>query len=152
VIADLNDWFGRLVKENDPQFRHTLEGPDDMRPISAAPSRQCRWRCRRSTGGSGWVPGRESTLFDAGRRRARREVLLHLLGEWQRGARLTIKAMRWSVVLLGMAAMAARAAAGPGDRPGGGDAAAGPLNAITDVAGVRVGHPRSSAARRCAQG
>lgn len=30
VIADLNDWFGRLVKENDPNFRHTLEGPDDM--------------------------------------------------------------------------------------------------------------------------
>ena len=30
VIADLNDWFGRLVKEGDPHFRHTLEGADDM--------------------------------------------------------------------------------------------------------------------------
>jgi secondary thiamine-phosphate synthase enzyme len=30
VIADLNDWFGRLVQERDPHFRHTLEGPDDM--------------------------------------------------------------------------------------------------------------------------
>jgi secondary thiamine-phosphate synthase enzyme len=30
VVADLNDWFGRLVRENDPNFRHTLEGPDDM--------------------------------------------------------------------------------------------------------------------------
>lgn len=30
VIADLNDWFGRLVQENDPKFRHTAEGPDDM--------------------------------------------------------------------------------------------------------------------------
>jgi secondary thiamine-phosphate synthase enzyme len=30
VILDLNDWFGRLVRENDPHFRHTLEGPDDM--------------------------------------------------------------------------------------------------------------------------
>jgi len=30
VIADLNDWFGRLVNEGDPHFRHTLEGPDDM--------------------------------------------------------------------------------------------------------------------------
>ena len=30
VVADLNDWFGRLVQENDPHFRHTLEGPDDM--------------------------------------------------------------------------------------------------------------------------
>lgn len=30
VVADLNDWFGRLVQEHDPHFRHTLEGPDDM--------------------------------------------------------------------------------------------------------------------------
>lgn len=30
VVADLNDWFGRLVQENDPHLRHTLEGPDDM--------------------------------------------------------------------------------------------------------------------------
>jgi len=30
VIHDLNAWFGRLVQENDPHFRHTLEGPDDM--------------------------------------------------------------------------------------------------------------------------
>ncbi len=30
VVADLNDWFGRLVEERDPHFRHTLEGPDDM--------------------------------------------------------------------------------------------------------------------------
>jgi secondary thiamine-phosphate synthase enzyme len=30
VIVDLNDWFGRLVQEGDPKFRHTAEGPDDM--------------------------------------------------------------------------------------------------------------------------
>ena len=30
VITDLNAWFGRLVQENDPHFRHTAEGPDDM--------------------------------------------------------------------------------------------------------------------------
>jgi secondary thiamine-phosphate synthase enzyme len=30
VVSDLNEWFGRLVQENDPHFRHTLEGPDDM--------------------------------------------------------------------------------------------------------------------------
>jgi secondary thiamine-phosphate synthase enzyme len=27
---DLEDWFERLVPENDPHFEHTLEGPDDM--------------------------------------------------------------------------------------------------------------------------
>lgn len=28
--ADLEAWLNRLVPENDPDFRHTLEGPDDM--------------------------------------------------------------------------------------------------------------------------
>jgi secondary thiamine-phosphate synthase enzyme len=27
---DLESWFNRLVKENDPLFTHTMEGPDDM--------------------------------------------------------------------------------------------------------------------------
>jgi len=27
---DLEAWLDRLVPENDPQFSHTLEGPDDM--------------------------------------------------------------------------------------------------------------------------
>lgn len=27
---DLEQWLRRLVKENDPHFTHTLEGPDDM--------------------------------------------------------------------------------------------------------------------------
>jgi secondary thiamine-phosphate synthase enzyme len=27
---DLEAWLDRLVPENDPQFEHTLEGPDDM--------------------------------------------------------------------------------------------------------------------------
>ena len=31
VIADLNDFLGRLVPENDARlYRHTAEGPDDM--------------------------------------------------------------------------------------------------------------------------
>ena len=27
---DLENWLNRLVKENDPHFTHTTEGPDDM--------------------------------------------------------------------------------------------------------------------------
>ena len=27
---DLEQWLNRLVKENDPLYSHTLEGPDDM--------------------------------------------------------------------------------------------------------------------------
>lgn len=30
VVADLNDYFGRLVKESDTWYRHRDEGPDDM--------------------------------------------------------------------------------------------------------------------------
>ena len=30
VIADLNDFFGRLVSEDPRLYRHTSEGPDDM--------------------------------------------------------------------------------------------------------------------------
>lgn len=30
VIVDLEAFFSRLVPENDPIYRHTMEGPDDM--------------------------------------------------------------------------------------------------------------------------
>ena len=30
VIADLNDFFGRIAPENNKLYRHTVEGPDDM--------------------------------------------------------------------------------------------------------------------------
>ena len=30
VLDDLSSWFLRLVRENDPLYTHTQEGPDDM--------------------------------------------------------------------------------------------------------------------------
>jgi secondary thiamine-phosphate synthase enzyme len=30
VVRDLNDFLARLVPENDPHYRHTIEGADDM--------------------------------------------------------------------------------------------------------------------------
>lgn len=30
VLTDLNNWFNKNVKENEPYYRHTYEGPDDM--------------------------------------------------------------------------------------------------------------------------
>ena len=30
VVRDLQDFFSRLAPENDPAYRHTLEGADDM--------------------------------------------------------------------------------------------------------------------------
>ena len=30
MIADLNDFFGRIAPEDNRLYRHTVEGPDDM--------------------------------------------------------------------------------------------------------------------------
>jgi secondary thiamine-phosphate synthase enzyme len=30
VVADLNDFFGRIAPEDNRLYRHTVEGPDDM--------------------------------------------------------------------------------------------------------------------------
>ncbi len=30
VLQDLNNWFDANIKENEPYYRHTFEGPDDM--------------------------------------------------------------------------------------------------------------------------
>ncbi len=30
VVKDIDDFFGRLVPQGDPLYRHTTEGPDDM--------------------------------------------------------------------------------------------------------------------------
>lgn len=30
VLQDLNNWFNQNVKENEPYYKHTYEGPDDM--------------------------------------------------------------------------------------------------------------------------
>lgn len=30
VLRDLSTLFDRIAPENDPEYRHTLEGPDDM--------------------------------------------------------------------------------------------------------------------------
>lgn len=30
VLDDMNNWFNKFVPENEPYFKHTFEGPDDM--------------------------------------------------------------------------------------------------------------------------
>lgn len=30
VLSDMNNWFDRNIKENEPYYKHTYEGPDDM--------------------------------------------------------------------------------------------------------------------------
>lgn len=30
VLSDMEQWFDRNIRENEPYYEHTLEGPDDM--------------------------------------------------------------------------------------------------------------------------
>lgn len=81
VIADLNDFFGRLVPENDPLYRHTSEGPDDM----PAHVRSALTQTQLSIPVIGGKPvlGTWQGLYVFEHRSVphRRSVALHLLGE-----------------------------------------------------------------------
>lgn len=81
VIADLNDWFGRLVKENDPHFRHTLEGPDDMPAHIRSALTQVQLAVPVMNGRMTLGTWQGIYVFEHRRAPHRREVTLHLLGE-----------------------------------------------------------------------
>lgn len=80
VIADLNDWFGRLVKEGDPHFRHTLEGPDDMPAHIRSALTAVQVAVPVVNGRLGLGTWQGIYVFEHRRAPHRREVLLHLLG------------------------------------------------------------------------
>jgi secondary thiamine-phosphate synthase enzyme len=81
VIADLNDWFGRLVKENDPHFRHTLEGPDDMPAHIRSALTAVQLAVPVLNGRLVLGTWQGIYVFEHRRAPHRREVVLHLLGE-----------------------------------------------------------------------
>ena len=81
VIADLNDFFERLVPENDRRYRHTMEGSDDMPAhIRAALTiTQLSIPVRGGRPSLGTWQG--IYVFEHRARPHRRSVLLHLIGE-----------------------------------------------------------------------
>lgn len=81
VIADLNAWFGRLVKENDPHFRHTLEGPDDMPAHIRSALTAVQLSIPVLNGQLVLGTWQGIYVFEHRRHAHRREVVLHLLGE-----------------------------------------------------------------------
>ena len=81
VIADLNDWFGRLVKENDPHFRHTLEGPDDMPAHIRSALTAVQIAVPVMNGRLVLGTWQGIYVFEHRKMPHRREVVLHLLGE-----------------------------------------------------------------------
>lgn len=78
---DLVDWFDRLAPENDPAYRHTAEGPDDMpahlKTAVSSVSEQIPVRNGRLALGT-W---QGLYLFEHRRSAPRRTAIVHLLGE-----------------------------------------------------------------------
>jgi secondary thiamine-phosphate synthase enzyme len=81
VIRDLDDFFARLVPENDPHYRHTIEGPDDMPAHIRAALTQTHLAIPIHEGRLALGTWQGIYLFEHRARSHRRSVALHLLGE-----------------------------------------------------------------------
>ena len=81
VIRDLDDFFARLVPENDPHYRHTIEGPDDMPAHIRAALTQTHVAIPIHEGRLALGTWHGIYLFEHRARSHRRSVVLHLLGE-----------------------------------------------------------------------
>ena len=81
VVRDLKDFFARLAPENDPRYRHTIEGPDDMPAHirSALTLTQLSVPVERGRLALGTWQG--VYLFEHRAVPHRRSVALHLIGE-----------------------------------------------------------------------
>jgi len=81
VIRDLNDYFGRLVPEDDSLYRHTVEGPDDMPAHIRAALTQTHLAVPLHRGRLALGTWQGIYLFEHRAAPHRRNVVLHLLGE-----------------------------------------------------------------------
>ena len=81
VIADLRDFFERLAPENDPHYRHTMEGPDDMPAHIRAALTQVQLAVPVINGRLALGTWQGIYLFEHRAHRTRRSVALHLIGE-----------------------------------------------------------------------
>ena len=81
VIADLRDFFERVAPENDPRYRHTMEGPDDMPAHIRAALTQTQLSIPVLNGRMALGTWQGIYLFEHRSHRTRRSVVLHLLGD-----------------------------------------------------------------------
>lgn len=79
VILDLESFFSRLVPENDPIYRHTMEGPDDMPAHVRSALTQTHLSIPVSQGQPVLGTWQGIYLFEHRRAAHRRSVSLHLL-------------------------------------------------------------------------
>lgn len=81
VIADLRDFFERIAPENDPRYRHTMEGPDDMPAHIRAALTQTQLSIPVLSGRPALGTWQGIYLFEHRSHRTRRSVVLHLIGD-----------------------------------------------------------------------
>ena len=85
VVADLSDFFGRLVPENVPEdtklYRHTAEGPDDMTSHIRSALTQTHLAIPIHEGKLALGTWQGVYLFEHRAQPHRRSVILHLLLE-----------------------------------------------------------------------
>lgn len=81
VVSDLSDFFERIAPENDPRYRHTVEGPDDMPAHIRAALTQVQLSI--PVAGGSMVLGTWQGLYLFEHRSAshRRSLALHFIGE-----------------------------------------------------------------------
>ena len=81
VIADLNDFFERLVPEGDHRYRHTAEGSDDMPAHIRAALTMTQLSIPVRGGRPALGTWQGIYVFEHRARPHRRSVLLQLIGE-----------------------------------------------------------------------
>ena len=81
VIADLNDFFRRLVSEDTRLYRHTVEGSDDMPAHIRAALTMTQLSIPVLDGGLALGTWQGIYVFEHRARPHRRNLVLHLIGE-----------------------------------------------------------------------
>jgi secondary thiamine-phosphate synthase enzyme len=81
VVLDLRDFFARLAPEDDPAYRHTIEGSDDMPAHIRAALTLTQLSVPLLDGRLALGAWQGIYLFEHRARSHTRSVVLHLLGE-----------------------------------------------------------------------
>jgi secondary thiamine-phosphate synthase enzyme len=81
VLHDLNEYFNRVVKDGDPEFLHTCEGPDDMASHIRSALTQTHLSIPVTHGKLTLGMWQGIYLFEHRTSPHKRNIILHLLGE-----------------------------------------------------------------------
>jgi secondary thiamine-phosphate synthase enzyme len=81
VLHDLNEYFNRVVKDGDPEFLHTCEGPDDMASHIRSALTQTHLSIPVTRGKLALGMWQGIFLFEHRTAPHTRNILLHLIGE-----------------------------------------------------------------------